>query len=156
MAVEIQRPVSFSQRLASHLRSQDQYARKQLLPSTAAAGFSLCRAARIRQNVAHRICRASQEQRLRHVVGAVSTEQSSVTLTSLLQLQKRLESSGASLDTLDLSYRQCVAARKVRHGEVPSQMHVMHIFSLGTAHCCHLLCRRCSAFQATWLSQGKM
>ena len=51
-------------------------------------------------------------------MGAVSTEQNTRALTPLLQLQKRLESSGASLDTLDLSYKQCVAARKLRHGEV--------------------------------------
>ena len=118
MFVDVTHTAGCSQGLTANLRRQDQYTRKKLLPSTAAAGHSVFSDARFRHSAARRNSRATARRRQKLVVGAVSTEQNTTALTPLLQLQKRLESSGASLDTLNLSYKQCVAARKLRHGEV--------------------------------------
>lgn len=117
MLVDFKQNVSLLQGLTTNSRRQDQYTRKKLLPCTAAAGHDVCRVARIRQNNARSNSRATERRRQKLIIGAVSTDQSPTALTPLLQLQKRLETSGASLDNLDLSYKQCVAARKLRHGE---------------------------------------
>ena len=91
-------------------------ARKKLRLSTATHG--LARSARLqlpltRHHNAGEKCRRSQQ-----VMLAAPAQQSTAASTPLLHLQERLQDSGATVDALDLSYKQCVATRKLRHGEV--------------------------------------
>lgn len=91
-------------------------ARKKLRLSTATHG--LTRSAHLqppttRHHNAGENCRRGQQ-----LVLAASAQQSTAARTPLLHLQERLQDSGATVDALDLSYKQCVATRKLRHGEV--------------------------------------
>ncbi|KAL3145868.1 hypothetical protein ABBQ38_015239 [Trebouxia sp. C0009 RCD-2024] len=91
-------------------------ARPKLRTSTALHG--LARSAHLqhptpRGHEAGRKCRRAER-----LVLAASAQQGTATTTPLLHLQERLQDSGATVDALDLSYKQCVTTRKLRHGEV--------------------------------------
>ncbi len=108
-----------SQHATEALRCPDHsMARNSLRTCTLASGHNLLRAARLRHSAAN--INATHGRSHRRETGAVAAtaQQSSAVMTPLLQLQKRLQDSGAALDALDLSYKQTVAARKVRQGEV--------------------------------------
>lgn len=92
--------------------------RNSLRTCTLASGHSLLRAARLRHSVANINATHGRSHRRGTDALAATTQQSSAVMTPILQLQKRLQDSGAVLDALDLSYKQSVAARKVRQGEV--------------------------------------
>jgi len=93
-------------------------ARNSLRTCTLASGHNLLRAARLRHSAANINATHGSSHKSETVALAATAQQSSAVMTPLLQLQKRLQDSGAALDALDLSYKQTVAARKVRQGEV--------------------------------------
>lgn len=103
--------------MAASWQTQDHVARRRVRVHPAVAKHNTADAARIKQSNQHGACQCGRRRRHRVKVQAVSAE-TRTALTPLLQLQKRLESSGASVNNLDLSYKQCVAARKARQGEV--------------------------------------
>lgn len=91
-------------------------ARQKLRVSTALhglAGSAHLQQPHKRLSNAGRTCRRAEQ-----LVLAASAQQSTAATTPLLHLQERLRDSGATVDALDLSYKQCVAARKLKHGEV--------------------------------------
>lgn len=90
--------------------------RKKLRLST--ASHSLARPAHLQPQSKRGHNAGGKCQRAEQIVVAASARQSMATGTPLLHLQERLQDSGATVDALDLSYKQCVATRKLRHGEV--------------------------------------
>ena len=97
-------------------------ARNSLRTCTLAGGHNLLRVARLRHSAASiNLTHGRSHKRATGALAAAS-QQSSAVMTPLLQLQKRLQDSGAVLDALDLSYKQTVASRKVRQGEVATML----------------------------------
>ena len=96
--------------------------RNSLRTCTLASGHSLLWAARLRHNAAKINATHGRSHRRGTDALAATAQQSSAVMTPLLQLQKRLQDSGAVLDALDLSYKQTVASRKVRQGEVAAML----------------------------------
>ncbi len=97
-------------------------ARNSLRTCTLASGHNLSRAARLRHNAASINATHGRSHKREAGALAATAQQSSAVMTPLLQLQKRLQDSGAVLDALDLSYKQSVASRKVRQGEVATML----------------------------------
>ena len=105
--------------------SQDHYTRRTLSWCTAVAGHKVAFVLRVRQHAANAPFKSSG-RRLHDIAAQTVRAEASTALTPLLHLQKRLESSGARLDSLDLSYKQCVAARRARQGEVCCKSLLLH------------------------------
>ncbi len=97
-------------------------ARNSLRTCTLASGHNLLRAARLRHSAANINATHGSSHKRETVALAATAQQSSAVMTPLLQLQKRLQDSGAVLDALDLSYKRTVASRKVRQGEVATML----------------------------------
>ncbi len=93
-------------------------ARKRLRTCTTAAGHNVSGTARLRQNLARSYVLDCNTRHKRVMALVATSQQSTAPSTPLLQLQKTLQDSGATVDALDLSYRQSVATRKLRQGEV--------------------------------------
>ena len=96
--------------------ARDHLARKKLRVSTATHG--LARSAHLQPPTTRGHNAGANCRRRQQLVLAASAQQSTTARTPLLHLQERLQDSGATVDALDLSYKQCVATRKLRHGEV--------------------------------------
>ena len=92
-------------------------ARKQLRACPVST-HSPIRSTRSRHNAAHTLDPNNRPRRKDTAIPAATAQQNTAAMTPLLQLQTRLQDSGATLAALDLSYKQTVAARKVRQGEV--------------------------------------
>lgn len=121
-------------------------ARPKLRTSTALHG--LARSAHLqhptpRGHEAGRKCRRAER-----LVLAASAQQGTATTTPLLHLQERLQDSGATVDALDLSYKQCVTTRKLRHGEVRPHLHLL---LLDMQYSCGLLALLDTAVNPSWL-----
>ena len=117
--------------------------RKRLRACTAASGHNLPRTASVRHSAAISTGTGTDCRQRKTTSLAATSKQSTAVLTPLLQLQQRLQDSGATVDDLDLSYKQCLAARKLRHGEVYTRKNINKQVVQDRTVSEPLLCRCC-------------
>ena len=98
--------------------ARDHFSRKKLRLATLTACHSISRSTVVQQHIAKPRTAEKRCRRNQRDVSAAAAQQSTAARTPMLQLQERLQESGATTDALDVSYKQCVTTRKLRQGEV--------------------------------------